>query len=179
MAGSEAFSAIVAQRGAFKAFLASRLGSEADAEDVLQQGLVKAVERAGEIADEQKAVAWFYQVLRNAIVDHVRSRSAAARRDDAWAQQTLTLADGGDAEVERQLCACFEKLLPTLRPAQAELLRRVELEGEPVGKAGEQLGMTANNASVTLHRARAELRPVQTCARRLAKRISLGQPHKE
>lgn len=160
MAGSDAFSAIVAQRGAFKSFLASRLGSEADAEDVLQQGLVKAVERAGDIADGQKAVAWFYQVLRNALVDHVRSRSAAARRDDAWAKEVVTLAEGAEAEAEatRQLCACFEKLLPTLKPAQAELLRRVELKDEPVGKVAQELGMTANHASVTLHRARAELR---------------------
>jgi RNA polymerase sigma-70 factor (ECF subfamily) len=49
-------------------------------------------------------------------------------------------------------------MLPTLKPTHAELLRRVELQGEPVAAAATALGMTANNASVTLHRARAELR---------------------
>ena len=147
---------LLAHRHVFKAFLASRVGNEADAEDLLQNGLVKAMERSGEIKDSEKAVAWFYQVLRNVLIDHVRSRSAAAKRDDAWASSAVTLAD--DSEAERQICGCFEKMLPALKPAQAELIRRVELKGEPVAKVAIALGMTANNASVTLHRARAELR---------------------
>ena len=149
-------SAILAHREAFKAFLVSRVGSEADAEDLLLNGLVRALERAGEVKQEAKAVAWFYQVLRNGIVDHVRSRDAAARREDAWTKDAVALAD--DVEAERQICACFEKLLPTLKPMHAELLRRVELRQEPVSQAAAELGITANNASVTLHRARAELK---------------------
>lgn len=147
---------LLAHRHVFKAFLASRVGNESDAEDLLQNGLVKAMERSGEIKDGEKAIAWFYQVLRNVLIDHARSRSAAARRDDAWASSSVTLAD--DREAERQICACFEKMLPALKPAQAELIRRVELNGEPVAKVAIALGMSANNASVTLHRARAELR---------------------
>jgi RNA polymerase sigma-70 factor (ECF subfamily) len=147
---------LLAQRHVFKAFLASRVGNEAEAEDLLQNGLVKAMERGGEIKDGEKAVAWFYQVLRNVLIDHVRSRHAAAKRDDAWASSTMTLAD--DREAERHICACFERMLLAMKPAQAELVRRVELKGEPVAKVAIALGMTANNASVTLHRARADLR---------------------
>ena len=147
---------LLAHRHAFKAFLTSRLGNAADAEDLLQNGLIKAIERSGEIADDQKAVAWFYQVLRNALIDHARSRNAAARRDDAWAGNAAALSD--DREAERHICACFERLLPTLKPVQAELIRRVELQGEPVTRAAIALGISANNASVTLHRARAALR---------------------
>jgi RNA polymerase sigma-70 factor (ECF subfamily) len=147
---------LLAQRGAFKAFLASRVGNEADAEDLLQNGLVKALARADEVKDGEKAVAWFYQILRNAIVDHRRSRNAAARRDDRWAAETGALVE--DAEADRQICACFEQLLPTLKPTHAELIRRVELQGEAVAHAAAALGLTPNNASVTLHRARNELR---------------------
>jgi RNA polymerase sigma-70 factor (ECF subfamily) len=148
--------ALLAQRHVFKAFLTARVGNEADAEDLLQNGLVKALQRSGEIKDGEKAVAWFYRVLRNVIVDHVRSRTAANRRDDAWATDAITLNE--DPEAERQLCSCFQKLLPTLKPTNAELLRRVELDGQSVSAAAAALGMTANNASVTLHRARTELR---------------------
>jgi RNA polymerase sigma factor (sigma-70 family) len=147
---------LLAHRDVFKAFLASRVGNEADAEDLLQNGLVKALQRSGEIKDNEKAIAWFYQLLRNVIIDHVRSRTAATRRDEAWTKDTVTLAN--DAEVERQICACFEKMLPAMKPTHAELLRRVELQGEPVAQAANALGITPNNASVSLHRARAELR---------------------
>src|SRR3954464_11193447 len=107
-------------RNAFKAFLASRVGNEADAEDLLQNGLVKALTRAGEVKDGEKAVAWFYQLLRNVIIDHLRSRKAAALRDDRWAAEAGMFAQ--DDEVERQICGCFERLLPTLKPAHAELI---------------------------------------------------------
>jgi RNA polymerase sigma factor (sigma-70 family) len=155
-APTELATRLLAHRHTFKAFLASRIGNDADAEDLLQNGLVKALQRGSELKDGDKAVAWFYQILRNVVIDHVRSRSAAARREDAWVSDTVTLSD--DAEAERQICACFEKLLPALKPTHAELLRRVELQGEAVSQAAVALGMTANNASVTLHRARGELR---------------------
>lgn len=147
---------LLAQRHLFKAFLVSRIGNDADAEDLLQIGLVKALQHADEVKDSEKAVAWFYRILRNVITDHARSRNAARKRDDAWTASSVVLAD--DADTERQICACFEKLLPTLKPAHAELLRRVELQGDSVFHAASALGITPNNASVTLHRARGELR---------------------
>lgn len=153
---AEITSALLANREAFKAFLASRLGNAADAEDVLQSSLVKALQHAGEIKDGEKVVSWFYSLLRHSIVDHARSRNATARREEAWAASAAALAADGDAE--RQICACFEQLLPTLKPSHAALLRRVELDGQPVAAAAAALGMSANNGSVTLHRARRELR---------------------
>ena len=36
------------------------------------------------LKDGEKAVAWFYQVLRNVLIDHVRSRSAAASVAISW-----------------------------------------------------------------------------------------------
>lgn len=147
---------LLAQRDVFKAFLTARLGNAADAEDLLQNGLVKALERSAEIKDDDKVVAWFYQVLRHVLIDHVRSRQAAARRDDAWANTASTVTD--DPEAERTLCGCFERMLPTLKTTHAELIRRVELQGEPVAQVARALGLTANHASVTLHRARKELR---------------------
>ena len=155
MGSRELSTALLAHRAAFKGFLVSRMGNEADAEDLLQNGLVKAIDHAGEIQDGEKAVAWFYRVLRNSVIDHQRSRHAAARRDDAWASHALA---EDDRDVRRELCGCFEKLLPTLKPTHAELIRRVELRDEPVSKVAGELGLTANHASVALHRARAELR---------------------
>jgi RNA polymerase sigma factor (sigma-70 family) len=149
-------SSLLAHRSAFKAFLVSRVGNPDDAEDLLQNGLIKALQRADDLKDGEKSVAWFYKILRNVIIDHGRSRGAARKRDDAWATDAVTLAD--DADAERVLCDCFAHLLPSLKPTHAELLRRVDLEGQPVSVTAIALGMTANNASVTLHRARRELR---------------------
>lgn len=150
--------ALLAHRSAFKSFLVARVGNEADAEDLLQNGLVKALQHAHELKDGAKLTGWFYQVLRNAVVDHHRSRTSARRRDDAWAAQADTLDLARDPDAHREICRCFEPLLRTLKPTHADLLRRVELHDESVSVAAHALGITANNASVTLHRARAELR---------------------
>ena len=150
-----------AQRDAFKAFLTARVGSAAEAEDILQHGLLKAVQRAGELQDNAKLTAWFYQLLRHAIVDHYRSRDARRRRDDALG--TLVARLGEDVAPpprawEAQLCGCLGSIVETLKPVQAELLRRVDLDGQSVQSAARALKLTPNNASVTLHRARKELR---------------------
>jgi RNA polymerase sigma-70 factor (ECF subfamily) len=150
-----------AQRDAFKAFLTARVGSAAEAEDILQNGLLKAVQRAGEIQDDARLTAWFYQLLRNSIVDHYRSSSARRRRDDALG--TLVASLGEDVTPapkvwEAQLCGCLGSVVDTLKPQHAALLRQVDLNGESVQSAARALKMTPNNASVTLHRARKELR---------------------
>lgn len=154
---SDVASALLARRQAFKAFIVARVGNAADADDILQHSLLKALDCAGELRDDTKLTAWFYRILRNVIVDHARSRGAARLRDDSWAADSATLATA-DREALRQLCGCFESLLPGMKPNHAALLRLVELEGKSVAAAAVALGITANNASVTLHRARADLR---------------------
>lgn len=153
--------ALNTRRSAFKAFLAARVGSEAEAEDILQNGLLKALRHADDLQDDTKLTAWFYQLLRHAIVDHYRSRGARRRRDDALG--TLVASLGEDVAPaprswEAQLCGCLGRVVDTLKPRHAELLRRVDLDGESVQAAARALKMTPNYASVTLHRARKELR---------------------
>ena len=149
------------QRNAFRAFLVARVGNDAEAEDILQNGLVKAVQRADDLQDHTKLTAWFYQLLRNAVIDHYRTRAAGRRRDDLLSTEVAGLGEGSATappDWERQLCSCLRSVVNTLKPQQAELLRRVELDGESVQVAARVMKMTANNASVALHRARKELR---------------------
>jgi len=149
------------QRVTFKAFLAARVGSEAEAEDILQNGLVKALQHADELHDDSKLTAWFYRLLRNAIVDHYRTRAASRRREAVLSTTLAALGEdivAAPAGWETQLCACLGQVVDTLKPQQAALLRRVDLDGESVQAAAKTLGFTPNNASVTLLRARQDLR---------------------
>lgn len=153
--------ALNAQRRAFKAFLVARVGSEAEADDILQNGLVKALNSADTLHDDARLTGWFYQLLRNAVIDHYRARAAGQRRDDALGTLVSRLGEdlaAAPAEWEPQVCACLGRVVDSLKPRHAALLRRVELEGASVQAAARELGLTPNNASVTLHRARAELR---------------------
>jgi RNA polymerase sigma-70 factor (ECF subfamily) len=57
-------------------------------------------------------------------------------------------------------------LAQTLKPEYAAAIKRVDLEGASVGELAREVGITASNASVRLHRAHEALRKqvVLTCA---------------
>lgn len=128
---------------------------------------MKGLARAGEIRDEDRAVAWFYRLLRNTVVDHWRERAAESRAAEALARELKDEAP--PPELEAEICRCFEALMPALKADQARMLRRVDLEGgRPVDVAAEE-GITPNAPMVRLHRARRALREqlersCRTCA---------------
>jgi RNA polymerase sigma factor (sigma-70 family) len=151
---NRALDPIIAQRARFRAYLVARLGNDADADDVLQNSLVKAIRSSGDVPAAEKLTAWFYRLLRNALVDHVRSRSARVRRDTSW---TINEERAGEMS-EKTLCACFEHMMNGLKPREAELVRRAELGDEALAEVARSLGISPGNASVALHRARLLLR---------------------
>lgn len=65
--------AIMSERARFQRFLRARTGSEAEAEDLLQQSLLKALQHGAQLRRWEKAVPWFYRILRNAIADPLPS----------------------------------------------------------------------------------------------------------
>ena len=163
----------------FLAFLEKRVGSRAEAEDILQDAFVRGLARAGEIRDDERAVAWFYRLLRNAVVDHWRARAVRDRGLETLAREATEAIPA--PELEGEICRCFEALLPTLKPEYAAILSEVDLNGaRPVDVAAAQ-GMTANTAMVKLHRARRALRTrleqsCGTCAAHGCLDCSCGQP---
>lgn len=141
----------------FLKFLEARVGTRAAAEDILQSAFVKGVEKSGGLRDGESAIAWFYRLLRNAIVDHHRRRAAEARALDRESIEAAAVGDGGQ-DLDQIICQCVEDLIPTLKPEYAAILTRVDLDGRPVPAAALELGITANHAGVRLHRARLALR---------------------
>lgn len=142
------------------------------AEDILQDGFVRA---------EESAVAWFYRLLRNALVDHFRRRATEDRALAAVATESAT--PEADAELHETICACIRDLIETLKPEYAAALRRVELEGEKVDAFSRSVGITATNASVRLHRAREALRrrvieSCGTCVAHGCRDCECGEPQR-
>ncbi len=148
---------LIRAKAQFLSFLERRLGNRADAEDLLQAAYLKLLDRGDTLRNEDRIIPWFYQVLRNLIADHHRRRGAAARAQERVAAEAATTTSLDD-ELFRSTCTCVNDVLATLKQEQADLVRRVEMEGEPLHRAAGDLGITPNNASVRLHRARRALR---------------------
>lgn len=167
MAGEDVLPALVGNHRQFLGFLERRVGSKAVAEELLQSAFVKTLEKGGALRDGEGAVTWFYRLLRNALVDHYRHQAAEGRALEREAREATEATE--DPELKSAVCACVGELLPTLKPEYAELVRKVDLEERGVPDVAKEVGITANNAGVRLHRARQALkkqleRSCGTCA---------------
>lgn len=147
---------LVGNHQAFLAFLERRVGSRAVAEDILQDAFVRGVTRGESIRDDSSTVAWFYQLLRNAVVDHHRRSASSHRKLEAFANELE--ADTPDEDTRGEICRCVAELAQTLKPEYAEALRRIELDGLPVKEFAAEVGITSGNAAVRVFRAREALR---------------------
>lgn len=143
----------------FLAFLTPRVGSPDAARELLQAAMVKALERGGSLREGESAVAWFYRLLRNALIDRAR-HAAVEERVLSAAVPRIDLPS-----LERHVCACVEGLLGTVKPEYAEIVRAVDLDERELASFAEQKGVTPGNARVRLHRARTALsrRLIELC----------------
>jgi RNA polymerase sigma factor (sigma-70 family) len=155
---------LVENRRRFQAFLLPRVRSIEDAEEILQAAFMRATEKAESIRDDGRVVAWFYQLLRNALIDYYRRKSTEQKAFEKLSQLAIEEAVS-DPELERIVCLCIHDLIPTLKPEYVEVLQQVDLQGVSIPEAAKVLGISTNNAHVRLHRARTALheRLVQTC----------------
>ncbi|HEU4537927.1 MAG TPA: RNA polymerase sigma factor [Polyangiaceae bacterium] len=159
--------ALVDNHRAFLGFLEGRLGGRRDlAEDILQEAFVRGIDRVKTLRDDESALAWFYRVLRNAIVDHRRRQGAADRALAAFALELETHEEPPD-DVRGAVCQCVARLATTLKPEYAEALQRIEVQGLPVKTFAEEQGISSGNAAVRVFRAREALRRqvVAACGR--------------
>lgn len=158
---AKAIDVLVAQRAEFHRFLAARVGGKAEAEDLLQQSLLKALKSGDSLRRGERAVAWFYRILRNAVADHYCQRTSERHRADRlWTEMHAAGDDVGQPPKawDAAVCACFRGLLPSLKPRYAQLIRRIDLNGESQAAVSRELKIKSATMAVALHRARYSLR---------------------
>jgi RNA polymerase sigma-70 factor (ECF subfamily) len=154
---------LVANHREFLAFLQSRVGDRALAEDILQDAFVKGIGKLAGLRDDESAVAWFYRLLRNAVIDHHRRHEVRDRRLAALAAELDPAAP--DPELRGAVCRCVARLAANLKPEYADALRRIEVDGLAVKDYASEAGITSNNAAVRVFRAREALKQqiVRSC----------------
>lgn len=159
---------LVANHREFLGFLQSRVGSRAIAEDILQDAFVRGIGKLESLRDDESAVAWFYRILRNAVIDHHRRHEVTDRRLAALAAELDVTAEQS-GELHGAVCQCVARLADNLKPEYADALRRIEVDGVAIKDYAAEAGITSNNAAVRVFRAREALkkqvaRSCGTCA---------------
>jgi RNA polymerase sigma-70 factor (ECF subfamily) len=141
-------------RRQFLAFLQRRVSDPALAEDILQAAYIRALRHD---LDEDSVVRWFYRVLRNAVIDQYRAKTTENKALERWGRE-LEITAALTAKENAEVCACLDQVVDQLTPSYKEILRAVELGEQPLADFAQQHKISAANAGVRAHRARAALR---------------------
>lgn len=145
-------------RGAFLGFLMKRLENRSDAEDVLQDFCMRVLARKDQLREVDRMDAWLYAVLRSALNDHYRKLARSKRLKDAVSRETqLVTVTEDPIEDMSMICECVKGLVTELRPIDADLIRRIDIEEIERSVVAKDLGIKPGTLNVRLHRARAAL----------------------
>jgi RNA polymerase sigma factor (sigma-70 family) len=140
-------------------YLQRRFGVRAEAEEILQAFVLRALERSADIRDMDSVRGWLSRVLATTIADFHRQSSKNKVRELPFAPELSDrLAIDQDAELDYATCECLHAYLPLLKTEHAEVIRRIDLAGEPRELVAAEIGVTVNNLTVRLHRARQALK---------------------
>lgn len=162
----------------FIGFARKRVGDAHLAEDVVQESLVKALAADRKPAGEEDTVAWFYRILRRSIIDLYRRHDVRKRALERMEQE---MPEAPSAADERLLCQCFKRLLPSVPEQYRELLQQIDLDGKQPAEVAAALGVSKNNLTVRLHRARKHLREMlskncRACSKHGCLDCTCGEP---
>lgn len=142
----------------FLRFFRRRLSRPEDAEDALQDFCMKAIRAAASLDHAERVDAWLGRILRNTLTDHYRRRAAWRKAEAAYQREPHVAAFHPEDEPLDQMCLCMHRAIPSLKPDYAEILSRADLNEESRDRIAADLGLTANNVGVRLHRARQALK---------------------
>jgi RNA polymerase sigma-70 factor (ECF subfamily) len=152
-----------AVRRRLHAFVTRRIANPADAEDVVQDVLLRLARELDELRDGDRLDAWAYQVARNAITDEYRRRgrgSAALSRLEA---ERVEVRSDPTAEpiLESDLVgleACLRPLIDRLDDPYRSALITTAVQGRTQADAAAMAGVTLSGMKSRVQRGRDRLR---------------------
>ncbi len=141
-------------------FVERRVGSAADADDVLQDVFVRMQRGLAAVRDEERFAAWIFQIARHVITDHHRA-AARLRALDAAPEPVADdedLASEGSEALRAELAECVGRFVALLEPTYRDAIAMTELGGRSQKDAAEALGMSHSGMKSRVQRGRAQLR---------------------
>ena len=151
---AEAFGVLVRRHFAYLRAFATRLtGSNADAEDAVQETLIAAWTALPDLADTAKVRSWMLSILSRKATDRIRARKPTAELDEERADAPGARPDER-AEASSRLDA-LNRVLAGMPEGQRQCWLLKEVGGYSYDEIAEELGVSATIVRGRLARARA------------------------
>jgi len=158
-------------REALSRFVHHRVSSPADAEDLIQDILLKVISNPGPAQADQQ-LYWVFAVARNRVVDYYRSRGRQLPRVSVEDVQLTADEEREVPAIKEALSRVLGELIDQLSDRDQHVLRAVDLEGLSQKEYAKNLGINYTSAKSRVQRARKRLRRVleQCCSFELDRR---------
>jgi RNA polymerase sigma-70 factor (ECF subfamily) len=155
--GSGIYSAFEENRPMLMRFLIARGASHPEAEDIVQDLLVKLLEqRTGPISDPK---AYLFKMAHNQFIDRRRSAVQRMRREEHWTEAS---SGSGEADphpsiettlIDREALGLVQSVLAELPDRTRDILRRYRIDGEGQKAIATALGISISAVEKHLQRA--------------------------
>ena len=153
----ERYAELVARyRDRYARYAARILGSADDAEDAVQDALVRAYDQLPQCRDPDRFVGWFFLILRNRCFAERRKGRDVAPLEAAGAVAAADRADHDMETSERQ--RALQQALLELTPEQREVFVLKHVEELSYDEIAERLGTSVPSLKMRMHRAYDRLR---------------------
>ncbi|WP_310619199.1 RNA polymerase sigma factor SigZ [Flexibacterium corallicola] len=137
------------------AFLHTKVSNKADAEDLLQDIMLKSYRSLPSIRENSSIKAWLFQITNNTIIDFYRKKG----RENPLVAEDLWFAED-EITVDQELSRCVAPFISALPEDKAVLLRAIELEGHSQKEYARQQGIAYSTLKSRVQKAREQLRLV-------------------
>jgi RNA polymerase sigma-70 factor (ECF subfamily) len=137
-----------------RAFILKRVAHEAAADDILQDVFLKIHSHIDSLNDPARLESWIYNITRNAIADHFRSRRPVEELCDSLTAPPEP-AEGDD---QLDLTPAIRRLIGSLPEVYRRALVMTAYEGLTLKQVAERSGISLSGAKSRVQRAREKLK---------------------
>jgi RNA polymerase sigma factor (sigma-70 family) len=120
-------------------------------DDAAQEALIAVHNNRNTYEPSRPFVPWLTSIVRHKWADQLR---AAKRRESDPLPDDLAVGDHESAVINESLLDC---LMAALKPAQAEVIRLVKLEGYSIAEASHRTGQSHPLVKINIHRGLAKM----------------------
>jgi len=127
-----------------------------DADDIVQDALVRAIEREGSFDPARARRPWLMAIVHNVFVTRKRREAAEARRDMRFAETLLSRVDPEQEQMTR--LSEVARAFAALPDSQRATMHLIAVEGMNYQEAADVLGVPIGTIMSRLSRARTAMR---------------------